>query len=115
MAEWLSDAPYPLALVEQAPTGSGDGEPAVVRALAVVRRARALLCEAGRGAAIPADLRLDPDPERACWQLCALAPLTPLDQQRLLETNGTAARLAELTALCEALGDDLSMLLAGGL
>lgn len=119
VAEWLPDDPYPVARVDELRPGPGSGATVapetLAAALAAVRRVRALLCEAGQGAAVPADLHLDEDPEVAAWQVCALAALNPLDQQRLLETDDPSARLAELIALSGALADDVSRLLAGGM
>jgi Lon protease-like protein len=118
VAEWLPDDPYPMAMVADArprpvPTATDDG--LLVAAVSAVRRCRALLSEAGRGPALPSDLRLDPDPEAAAWQVCGLAPISPFDKQRLLETDEHGARLAEVAALSSAVADDVSLLLARGL
>jgi Lon protease-like protein len=121
VAEWLPDDPYPLAMVEEVPDDPGpagerpEGDDGLSAALSAVRRARALLSEAGRGQALPAVFDLDPDPEVAAWQVCALAPVTPFDAQRLLEAPDRRVRLAEVAALAGALADDVSRLLAGGL
>ena len=63
----------------------------------------------------PSDLQLDPDPEVAAWQICGLAPISPFDKQRLLETDECGARLAEVAALSSAVADDVNLLLAKGL
>lgn len=119
---WLPDDPYPLAVVEDHPADAdpgpagGDGtDPgdALAKAAVAVRRARALLSETGRVPA-PAGAPLDPDPSVAAWQVCALAPVTSLDAQRLLAIDGHAARMAEVLALAAALADDLERLLAAG-
>src|SRR6202023_1082999 len=39
------------------------------------------------------------EPETAAWQLAAIAPLGPLDRQRLLETSGHGPRLRTLAAM----------------
>jgi hypothetical protein len=117
VTDWLPDDPYPQALVADAhpapDTSNDDGE--LAAAVSAVRRSRALLSEAGRGAALPSDLRLDPDRDVAAWQLCALAPISPFDKQRLLETDERARRLAEVAALSDAVAEDVMRLLAKGL
>lgn len=123
VVEWLPEEPYPRAEVVGLPVGpdgvgSGGTRPSlddgVASATAAVRRTRALLSETGRAPALGADVELDPDPEVAAWQVCALSPVTPFDAQRLLEIDGHGARLAEVTSLSTALADDLARLLAGG-
>lgn len=123
VVEWLPEEPYPLAEVEDLPVppsgGPADGNrpslaDSLASATAAVRRARALLSETGRAPALGAGVALDPDPEVAAWQVCALVPVTPFDAQRLLEIEGHEARLAEVAALSAALAHDLSRLLAGG-
>jgi uncharacterized protein len=119
VVEWLAEDPYPLAMVEDVESGEHAGGTtdiagAVQSALAAVRRMRGLLSELGAVAAAPAELGLSDDPDTASWQLCALAPLTPLDCLALLRLDDTAARLAELSALCDALAQDLRRLLATG-
>jgi ATP-dependent Lon protease len=116
VVEWLPEEPYPQAEVAGLAVGP-DGVPserAVAAATAAVRRTRALLSETGRAPALGADAELDPDPEVAAWQVCALSPVTPFDAQRLLEIEGHEARLAEVTALLTALAHDLTRLLAEG-
>ncbi|MGO9455713.1 MAG: LON peptidase substrate-binding domain-containing protein [Acidimicrobiales bacterium] len=118
VTEWLPDDPYPVALVADAhpqPDASPTDDELLAAAVSAVRRSRALLSEAGRGAALPSDLQLDPDPEVAAWQVCGLAPISPFDKQRLLETDERGARLAEVAALSSAVGDDVNLLLSRGL
>jgi hypothetical protein len=43
-----------------------------------------------------------------------MAPLTALDDQKLLETDDAGERLGLLVELCEALSGDLSQLLGRG-
>ncbi len=123
VVRWLPEEPYPQAEVVEAPVppdgdGGGGTGPAlgdgVASATAAVRQARALLSETGRAPALGADLALDPDPEVAAWQVCALSPVTPFDAQRLLEVEGHRARLSEVVALSTALAGDLTRLLADG-
>jgi uncharacterized protein len=126
VARWLDDAPYPRAEVVDFPEESGPAdEEHFARATAAVRRARTLLSELGAPAPVMADLGGGPDADDGpgpgaddggwrLWRLCAAAPLTALDSQRLLETAGAGARLTLLAELCVALAGDLSQLLGRG-
>ena len=109
---WLGEEPYPRAEVgaladPDAPVGS-----ALEEAEASVRRVRALVSELGEGPGL-APGPLGTTPAERVWRLCAEAPLGPLDRQRLLEAD-TPARLALLVELVEAVGRDVTRLLAGG-
>jgi Lon protease-like protein len=129
---WLPDDPYPVAQVEDLvdrsstaealaaadPTLVG-GDKDLARATASVRRVRTLLSELGQAAPVLTDLGEEAaDDDRSegarLWRLCAAAPLTPLDGQRLLETDDSGRRCQRLIELCEALSGDLSLLLGGG-
>jgi uncharacterized protein len=116
VSEWLPDDPYPQAMVEElADPFEATVDPAVVeRAEQAVRRARALLSEMGRAPALPADLVLSGGTDATAWQLCAMAPVNPIDGQRLLQIDEPAARLMLLAELSEAVADDLSRLLGEG-
>jgi Lon protease-like protein len=99
---WLDDAPYPRAEVEDWPD-EPDGPPGEAaghreRALGELRRALALQAELGEPAP-PATVDVDPDPEVAGHQIAALAPIGPLDRQRLLAVPGTAGRLVAAHAI----------------
>jgi len=93
---WLDDDPYPRAEVEDWPD-EPDGDAREQRehrdrALAALRRALALQAELGEPAP-PATVEVDLDPVAAGHQIAALAPIGPLDRQRLLSVPGTAGRL----------------------
>ena len=81
-----------------------------------LRRLRSLLSELGDVPALPPGLRITGSPEEIGWQLCDMAPLTVLDLQRLLSADGLKPRMDLLTALCDAMADDVIGLLseAGG-
>jgi Lon protease-like protein len=103
--EWLPDDPYPIAeIVERTDTGeigadrlSEALEPVVGR----LRRVLALAAELGAAAA-PATVELATDPALAVFHACALAPLGPTDQYRLLGIDDPIERLRVLDVL---LGD----------
>jgi uncharacterized protein len=100
IARWLPDAPYPRAEVEaiaEAPWREG-ARPALEAATAGVRRAVAYASELGE-ASITATLELPEDPVAAAWYLTGVAPIGPVDRQRLLETHDHGARLDALAGL----------------
>jgi Lon protease-like protein len=86
---WLDDDPYPRADVEDLPPPP-EGDPAPTERK--VRRALALKAELEEPAA-PHDVALDDDPIRRLFQLAAVAPLGPLDHQRLLASDDPLALL----------------------
>ena len=90
-----------------------DAAPLVAAAGQRVRRARALLAEHGGAPPLPPELAFDGggDAERAAWQLCAVAPVSAYDAQRLLAADGAAARLRLLTEMMEELELDLHRML----
>jgi Lon protease-like protein len=113
--EWLPDDPYPVALVRPvaAVEKAEDVAPLVGAAGQRVRRARALLAEHGGAPALPPELVLHGggDVDRAAWQLCAVAPVSAYDAQRLLAADGTPARVRLLVELMEELELDLHRML----
>jgi len=113
--EWLPDDPYPVALVREASAvpSPGDPVPLVGAAGQRVRRARALLAEQGGARPLPPELALDGggDAELASWELCAAAPLSAYDAQRLLAADGAPARLRLLADLMDELELDLHRML----
>ena len=99
---WLPDDPYPVALVETVAEDPGEAVAELdrlARAEREVRRCLALAAELGLSAVAPATVDLDPDPAVAAWQLCAVAPLGPVDHQRLLGAEGAGGRLELLAGL----------------
>ena len=112
---WLPDDPYPVALVAEPIPVPDPEDPGPVLGVATqrVRRARGLLAEQGGAAALPPDLVLDGDgdAEVASWQLCAAAPVSAYDAQRLLAADGAAERLRFLVELMEDLELDLERML----
>lgn len=112
---WRPDDPYPIAEIEELAMGpSANCSPAVARAETAVRRLRSLLSELGDVPPLQPNLRLEGQPDDIGWQLCDLAPFTPLDQQQLLTVEGLAARMELLVELCDAMADDVTGLLSQG-
>jgi uncharacterized protein len=111
---WSTDSPYPRAEVDAYPLERADSDhDAVAVAGIAVRRLHSLLSELGEVPALPHDLALDDDLEVAGWQLCDLAPLGPIDRQRLLDEPGLSGQMATLTILCDAMAGDVLGLLSG--
>jgi Lon protease-like protein len=111
---WLDDAPYPRASVEDLPAESGGPFPALGAAEVALRRLRSLLSELGEVPALPHDLVLGDDADEVGWNLCELAPLTPIDRQHLLACRDRDTRMELLAELCTALTGDVVHLLAEG-
>ena len=105
---WLPDDPYPQAEIDVIPDASAgaDAVEQVAEAERLLRRALALKAELGEPAAA-ATFELDPDPAVAAYQIAALAPVGPFDQQRLLEQDGAPQRLA---LLASTLSDEVRVL-----
>jgi hypothetical protein len=113
---WLPDNPYPEAMVTVERTGAGPPSTSILDdASKAVRRTFALLSELGRGGGAEEELFADgTDPFHLSWRLCDVAPLGPLDRQKLLEIDGVDQRLTALTAMTEEVADDLHRILAEG-
>jgi uncharacterized protein len=105
---WLPDDPHPWAEVEDWPDPAPGPELGglLERAVAVLRRALALQSEVGEPAA-PATIELSGDPVLASHQASAVAPLGPLDRQRLLAAPAPEDRC---TLLAELLGEHIEVL-----
>ncbi len=111
--EWLPEDPYPTALVEEVPNEDDPVDAATLkRAIQGVRRTRGLLSELGTRPALSFETTFDEDPRIACWQICAEAPLSMIDAQRLLASPGVMARLELLIVLTDAVEFDLRAMLA---
>lgn len=115
LRRWLPDAPFPQAEVEDWHDRPGDARAEQQRdeVEAGLRRVLALAAEMGEAVA-DATVAIDAEPVLASYQMAALAPLGPLDAQRLLEAETAVARLELLARL---LGEEEAVLarrLAGG-
>ncbi|HUW01064.1 MAG TPA: LON peptidase substrate-binding domain-containing protein [Acidimicrobiales bacterium] len=110
VSRWLPDDPYPLAEVTDWP------DPAPTRDLGpdhdeitnLLRRCLGLAAEVGEAAA-PATIELSDDPVVGALQASFLAPIGPLDQQRLLGAPSPEVRSADLI---ETLAETAEVLVA---
>lgn len=114
---WLEDDPYPRAEIDlvseprRAPDGAVERRDAVERLLVRSLAMRAELGEPG----VPVDAaRIDADPVRASFEAAAMAPIGPLDAQRLLELDDPVERLAQLEQSLTEVVEVLQFRLAGG-
>ena len=99
--EWLPDDPYPRAEAHDWPDPEADEAAAGAAFEAMVgpfRRALALKSELGERS-VPATIELSDEPGVAAFQAAAVGPLGPLDQLRVLGTEGVLERLALLAEL----------------
>ncbi len=112
---WLPDDPYPVALVEpRSDAVAGPGIEAT-RALAEAAVRRSLvLAEELDEAVFRAGFALAEDDDVAAYQLAAIAPLGPVDHQRLLEVDGARDRLALVAELASDVARVLAFRLSTG-
>jgi Lon protease-like protein len=98
--QWLPDDPYPRADVEDwdDDVGAVDLGPTYDATCSVLRRVLALKAELTEPAA-DATIELSTEPTLGSYQVAAVAPLGPADQQQLLETPGPEERLRRLHGL----------------
>ena len=97
---WLEDAPYPRAEVRPLPELVWDEalEPLRAETEQLVRRTLALASEFAENI-WPPDVELATEPVPGLWQLAAIAPVTALDQVRLLRAESAEGLLRDLTEL----------------
>jgi Lon protease-like protein len=97
---WLPDDPYPLAEVRRLaePDWHERDRPRLEQATSEVRRALAYAAELGE-ATYAATFDLPDDAALGLWQLVAMAPIGPVDKQRLLEIAEHGPRLDQLVEL----------------
>jgi Lon protease-like protein len=112
---WLPDDPYPVALVEdlEDPPFPESAIGLLAEAEREVRRALALQSELEQPNA-PSTLEIDDAPDRAAYQLAAVAPLGPADRQRVLEKDGWVERLELLGALSREAAEMFALRLSSG-
>jgi Lon protease-like protein len=109
VVEWLEDDPHPVAVVRELPELEWDPALAPLRDRAelVVRRT---IARASEFVELPwdADVALSDDPVASAWQLAGIAPLTPLDQVRLLGSRSLRELLTGLIELTHDAGEVLT-------
>jgi len=110
---WLPDDPYPVAETTAFDEPGIAGEPLPGDLTARLRHVLAMQAELGREGA-PATLAFAEDPATAAWQAAVLAPLNPLDAQRVLETASLAARADLLGRLLAEIEQTLELELIQG-
>jgi Lon protease-like protein len=112
---WLPDDPYPLAEVEDwpDPAPSPGWEARTEAVVGELRRALGMSAEAGDATA-PATIELSDDPILRGYQAVAVAPISTLDQQRLLAAPSPDDRLDDLAATLADAVEVLALRLAGG-
>ncbi len=110
---WLVDDPHPLAEVEDWPDEPpiADLSQVVSERSALLRRVLALKAELGEPAA-PITIELADDPVLAAYQLGAVAPLGPADQQAVLRCDTVEHRLELVGRLLAEEADYLERRLA---
>jgi uncharacterized protein len=115
--KWLADDPFPRAEIDvisepkRVPDRAGARKVEVQRLLG---RVLALSAELGE-TSVPVDAaRLADDPLRASFEAAAVAPIGPLDSQRLLELDDPGERFDALEALLVDAAEVLELRLAGG-
>ena len=104
VTSWLADDPYPQAeVVDLEPVGAAGPEPSGLRLRARALNALGDVCGLYRLAQveIPELPVIADEPEQASYELAALAPIGPLDAQRVLETPNACDRLVLIAELLE--------------
>ena len=115
--KWLDDDPFPRAEVDVIGEPKRVADDAAVRRHDVQRllgRVLAMSAELGERAAPVDSAQLDDDPVRASFEAAAVAPIGPLDAQRLLELDDPRQRFDQLERLLVDAAEVLELRLAGG-
>jgi uncharacterized protein len=106
VSNWLVDAPYPRATVRER-GGDDEVDLALLNyAESAVRSLRALQSEVHTDVCLRRDCEMDGDPLVRSWQLCALTPMSVLDQFAMMSLANVNDRLRMLAEVCcERYGD----------
>jgi len=115
--KWLDDDPFPRAEVDVIGEPKRVADGAATRRGDVQRllgRVLAMSAELGEPAAPVDSAQLDDDPVRASFEAAAVAPIGPLDAQRLLELDDPRQRFDQLERLLVDAAEVLELRLAGG-
>lgn len=106
---WLDDDPHPWAEVTKVPFGEPPAPSEIDRLVALLDRVMVLASELGADAFSRAGLEVAEDPLTAAYQLVATAPLTALDQQRLMAEDEPRRMVA---MACTMLADQAELIKA---
>lgn len=99
--KWLDDAPYPRAIIKEQPcTGRSVNQELLASAGAAVRALRAIHSEVRLDDRLDKSCTMEGSDKAMVWQLVALAPISVLDQYRLLDVSNPNMRLRLLKRLC---------------
>jgi Lon protease-like protein len=115
--KWLDDDPFPRAEIDVIGEPKRLADDAAGRRLEVQRllgRVLAMSAELGEHAAPVGAAQLDDDPLRASFEAAAIAPIGPLDAQRLLELDDPRQRFDQLQEMLVDAAEVLQLRLAGG-
>ena len=112
VVEWLIDDPYPQAIVkERHCTECGIDETLLRSTESAVKALRALQSEINADDYTRSNCEMDSDPKIRSWQLCAMTPMSTLDQFKVLSLANPNDRLRLLSEICcERYGDFQRML-----
>jgi Lon protease-like protein len=114
---WLPDDPYPRAEIDVVAEPKHVAPRATEQRAAVelgLKRVLGLWAELGQPAPGVDAVQLDADPVRASFEAAAMAPIGPLDAQRLIELDDPCDRFEQLEALLNDEVELLQMRLAQG-
>lgn len=114
---WLPDDPYPRAEIDVIAEPKRVAPRATDQRAAIellLKRVLALWAELGQPAPGVDAVQLDADPLRASFEAAAMAPIGPLDAQRLIELDDPCDRFEQLEALLNDEVELLQMRLAQG-
>lgn len=104
---WLPDDPYPRAVINELTAITPSNDLPIAETEVKLRRTLALMSEAGYDVG-DTGFEVSEETVVAVDQLCALAPLSPLDAQGLLGTESPPDRLARLQNI---LDEEIAVLL----
>lgn len=112
VVEWLSDDPYPRAIVGERCCDNVPIERALLKSTeSSVRALRALQSEMFADECLQRNVAMDDDDRVRSWQLCALTPMSILDQFKVLSLSNPNDRLRLVAEICaERYGDYQRML-----
>ncbi len=107
VSSWLADAPYPRASVRERCCDEEEIEPSLLQSTeSAVRALRALRSEVLTDERLRHDCVMDTDPWVRSWQLCAMTPMSTLDQFKVLSLSDPNDRLRLVAEICcERYGD----------